>query len=318
MEREEQKTLNTNLEEPLGFDREMFKLSIIILNYNTKNLVLKCIRGINDKYSEQLKNNEFEIIVVDNNSSDDSVAQISRLRQDYGGQANLKLIKNEKNLGFSKGCNAGAWEARGENLLFLNSDIEVSSGGFLEMVQLLERQEKIGILGGRLLNPDGSSQLSAGKFYTLINFILMIAGLERFASLRKSPKEITKVDWVSGACLMIKKSLFDKLKGFDEQIFMYTEDMELCFRAGKIGFLTYFYPNISLVHKEHASSSRSFAIIHIYHGILHFYKKHKSYWQYLMVKSLLITKALIAVCIGTMTNNNYLKKSYGEALRISL
>jgi len=97
-------------------------------------------------------------------------------------------------------------------------------------------------------------------------------GLERAGLLRESPKQITKVDWVMGASLMISKKAFEKTGGFAKELFMYAEDMEFCYRAGKKGFATYFYPEVTLFHKERGSSNRTFAILNIYKGILFFTK----------------------------------------------
>ena len=142
----------------------------------------------------------------------------------------------------------------------------------------------------------------------------MLAGLENFLGIRKSPNTISKVDWVSGALMMVKKSLFEKLSGFDENFFMYIEDMELCFRANKLGFLTYFYPNLGVLHKELGSSNRDFAIINIYKGILYFYSKHKNYIEYIIAKILLVTKAAFLIFIGIIGRSRGLRERYEKAL----
>lgn len=116
---------------------------------------------------------------------------------------------------------------------------------------------------------------------------------------------------------MIRREVFRKLEGFDRNIFMYVEDMELCFRVKKLGYNIVFSPESSLYHAEYGSSNRTFAIINIYKGILYFYKKHKP-WQYLIVKVLLAAKALVAICIGVLTNNSYLKDTYRQGLRLSI
>src|SRR3989338_4851441 len=138
-------------------------LSIIILSYNTKDLTFQCLQSVIKQYGKEIKNKEIEIIVVDNASTDGSPSVISHLRQDFGGQANLKLIQNKKNLGFSKGCNIGAKAAKGEHILFLNSDTEILDRGFLLMADFLEKNKNVGVLGGRLLNPDSTLQLSGGN-----------------------------------------------------------------------------------------------------------------------------------------------------------
>jgi len=273
----------------LGLDK-MTILSIIILSYNTKNITSKCVESIVNQYKKELGHGEIEVIVVDNASSDASASEISNLKSQI---SNLRIIQNKENVGFAKGCNIGVRESKGKYILFLNSDTEVLDRGFLKMVDYLDTNKKIGILGGKLLNPDYSPQPSAGKFYTMLNFLLLVIGGERFGWLRSSPKKIKRVDWVSGACFMIGRELFDKLGGFDKHFFMYMEDMELCFRAKNCGFPTYFYPDIKLIHQSLGSSNREFAVKNINKGILYFYQKHKSYWQYLLVKTLLILKGVV-------------------------
>lgn len=117
---------------------------------------------------------------------------------------------------------------------------------------------------------------------------------------------------------MIRSDLFKKLSGFDEKFFMYMEDMELCYRGKLLGADTYFYHNITIVHKELGSSNRTFAILNIYNGLLYFYKKHKGNVGYFTIKLLLVTKALIAILVGILTNNNYLKLTYRKALTVAI
>ena len=300
----------------------MTTLSIIILSYNTADLTLKCLKSIQDQYQKKLKSGEFEIIVADNASTDGSVEAIRNFQFsifNFQSNSNIKtknfqIIKNEKNYGFSKGNNFGAKEARGKYLLFLNSDTEIQDRGLLEMINYLDENENVGVLGAKLLNQDGSSQRSAGKFYNILNVFLMLFGGEKIASIRFSPKIIKEVDWVSGAALMIKKGIFYKLNGFDEKIFMYMEDMELCFRVKRSGFKTVFYPNITILHKELGSSNRKFAIINIYKNLLYFYDKHKNFLEYTLIKVLLYLKAILAIVIGIITHNSYLTLTYKKAI----
>lgn len=286
------------------------ELSIIILSYNTKDLTVNCIKSIVEQYKNELDKQLFEIIVVDNASEDKSFEAINRLKID-----GLKVIEGQENLGFSKGCNLGEKYASGEFLLFLNSDTQIKDQGFLKMLDYLKKNEKIGILGGKLKNDDGTAQPSTGKFYNLVNLFLFLF-LEHFVLLKDSPNSIKEVDWVSGACLMIKKSFFEKIGRFEKELFMYMEDMELCFKARKHGLITYFYPEITLFHKELGSSNRTFAIINIYKGILFFYKKHKSFFEYLLAKIMLFSKAFVLNFYGKMSKNKYLVETYGKTLEL--
>jgi len=290
----------------------MISLSIIVLSYNTKDLTIKCIESIVKQYKKELGNGKLEVVIVDNASSDASASEISNLKSQI---SNLRIILNKENLGFAKGCNIGARESKGKYILFLNSDTEVLDRGFLKMVEFLDKNPKVGILGGRLENNDGSMQPSAGKFYNLFNLFIMLLGLERFGFLRSSPNRIQKADWVSGGCMMVRYDIFEKLRGFDENFFMYIEDMELCYRAKNYGFLTYFYPNVEVMHKKLGSSNKEFAIINIYKGILYFYSNHKNNLEYLIAKLMLVLKARVAIFLGIILNNKTLSATYTKAIR---
>ena len=182
------------------------------------------------------------------------------------------------------------------------------------MAKYLDDNSNISILGGQLRNVDGSLQASAGSFYTLFKAVMLLAGMQKFGLLDKSPKAISRVDWVKGGLLMIRKDVFEKLKGFDEKIFMYTEDMELCYRAKLKGFQTFFYPFTYVLHAEHGSTNRTFAITNIYKNLLYFYKKHRSFPEYLILKTLLLSKAYLLILLGTITSSKYLKETYRKAL----
>lgn len=293
----------------------MIQLSIIILSYNTKDLTIKCLESITSQYKKQLESGEFEVIIVDNNSADETVKAISNRQSAISKKNAIKVIVNKENFGFSKANNIGAEKAEGRYLFFLNSDTEVQGKGLLEMVSFLDENPNVGTLGARLKNIDGTDQKSAGKFYTIFNVLLMLTGFERLGFLRFSPKKVTKVDWVTGAAMMVRSKEFKEIGGFDGNIFMYTEDMELCFRIRKQGLQVVFYPDIKILHSERGSSNKTFAIVNIYKGLLYFYKKHKSYWQFTLVKLLLIIKAIFAILIGNLTGKINLSKTYQESLK---
>lgn len=283
-------------------------LSICILSYNTRDLTLACLFSLKKYYAEQLTSGLVEIIVVDNASTDSSVEKI---KHDF---PKVVLIENKENVGFSKGHNIATKSAKGKYIFFLNSDTKVKDGNFLEMVSYLEKNPHIGMLGAKLLNPNGSAQLSTGKFYTLLTSIGMLIGLDRLQFFRSSPKQIFEVDWVMGAAMLVSKKLFNEVGGFDEHFFMYVEDMELCFRIRKKGYRVVFYPEAKIVHQEHGSSNRSFAIVNIYDGILYFFKKHKSFTEYVIIKTAFMLKAIFAVTIGIATLNKSLIFTYKKIL----
>jgi len=279
-------------------------VSIIILSYNTENLLEKCLTSIYEK----VKDLSFEIIVVDNASSDNSVTMIQKKF------SKVQLIQSPDNLGFAKGVNLGARRARGEYLLLLNSDIEVISTELKDLFTYLQNNEDVAVIGGKLDNADGSTSRSYGSFYELKEVARMLFVKESKVEGISSQRPV-EVDWVSGGFMAIKKKIFDELKGLDPKFFMYIEDMEFCYRVNKKGLKVLYNPNIDIKHVGQGSSNRAFAIINIYKGILYFYKKQKPRWQYYAVKSMLMIKAFLAILIGTLTRSTFLKDTYYKAIK---
>lgn len=290
-------------------------LSIVTINYKTPDLTIFCVQSVFEQFKNELTAGVIEHIIVDNNSSDDSVKKIKNFisKNKISG---ISIIENKENVGFGKGCNTGSEKAQGEFILFLNSDTVIKDRKFIEMTEFLNNHPNVAILGGKMKNMDGSDQLSAWKFYTLPNLFLMLLGLQRFGLLQFNPKVISSVDWVTGGCMMVNKEIFTKIGKFDSEIFMYMEDMELCFRTKKYGFATYYFPDINIFHKSYGSSNRAFAIVNIYKGIRYFYKKHMPFWQQRIADVLLKTKGVILVIIGKMLGSNYLVTTYEKTLKL--
>lgn len=289
------------------------KLSIVSLNFKKPQLTLTSMESLYSSYKKQFEEKEFEYIIVDNHSEDDSAKILSQAVKKYQG---FSLIESPENNGFGAGNNVGSKHAKGEYLLFLNNDTEIHGDGISQMVEFLDKHPEVGIVGGELKNFDGTPQSSVGKFFRLIPVLLLLLGMQRFGVTDKNPATISEVEWVKGALLMIRKDLFEKLHGFDEKIFMYTEDMELCYRASKLGVKIYFYPTDGILHKDQGSSNRTFAIVNIYKGILYFYKKHMPVWQVGIIRSLMICKATILVIAGKIVHNTYLSSTYAQALTV--
>jgi len=271
------------------------------------------MKTLDEMYHEQFEENVFEYIIVDNHSEDDSTKMLSQAVKKY---KNFRFVESPQNNGFGAGNNLGAQQAKGEYILFLNNDTELKGNGILQMVSFLDDHKDVGIVGGELKNFDGTPQPSVGNFFTLWPTLLLLLGMQRFGVTDKNSFMVQQVDWVKGACLMIRKNLFERLQGFDENIFMYTEDMELCYRATKLGAKIYFYPTEGIFHKDQGSSNRTFAILNIYKNIPYFYKKHMPRWQLRIVKGMLFSKATILLILGKITHNQYLSSTYAQALNV--
>jgi GT2 family glycosyltransferase len=285
-------------------------LSIIIISRNTKELLSGCLSSV----FQSLKNTDFsfEVIVVDNASTDGSCEIL---------QKNFKtaiLIKNQSNIGFGKANNQGILKSKGEFILFLNSDTKVLPGS-IDKLFTFSRSHKNCFVGPNLVNPNGTAQTSCGPFFSLpVVFASLFLKGDVLGITRWSPDTLKKVDWVSGACLMApKKVIMDGLL-FDEEIFMYMDEIDLLFRAKKRGYTVYFYPEPNVIHVGCGSSTdkRKGPILNIFKGLQFLYRKHHPSWQMPILRGMLTVKAVLGIIIGTVSGNRELKTTYEEALRL--
>ncbi|MGB9882902.1 MAG: glycosyltransferase family 2 protein [Microgenomates group bacterium] len=291
-------------------------LSIIIISFNTKQITKNCLDSINRSlWKSKIK---YEIIVVDNDSHDGS----KEMLEEYAKNKLNKTIyiQTNSNLGFGKGNNLAVKKARGKYILLINSDTIVLNRSIEKLFYFyIENEEKVHFLGPKLLNSDLTPQPSAAYFFSLpVVFAALFLRGDYWGLTRFSPDKFCQVDWVSGACILTKKSYFEKLQGFDENIFMYMEEVDLLYRAKKIGLNTFFYPEAQIIHLGSTSSrGRTYPIIQVYKGFLFFYKKHHSFISLIFLHILLKIKALISYFIGKILNNKYLTETYGKAFRLN-
>lgn len=257
--------------------------SIIIVNFNTKNLLNNCI----DSILNNCDRSNYEIIVIDNGSKDGSVEMIKKQYSD-----NLKVIINQENKGFGSANNKGAKIAMGEYLFFLNSDTVIKDDIFLELEQSFKKNKNTGIIAPKLLLDDGSEQPFAfGNFPKIINVII-----KKFAPSQKYKESSFKTDWVSGAALVIKKDIFEKIGGFDEKIFMYFEDIDLCKRVNELGYDVVVNPLVKITHYC-AKSPVQFKNRkeYYYRSQDYFYKKHYGPFKANLARMLRRIKYLLIV-----------------------
>lgn len=289
-------------------------LSIIILSYNTLNITKDCLVSIwSSMKGESLS---YEIIVVDNASTDGSVAMLERLAKE---QNTLKLMLNKENIGFGRANNQAVERAQGEYVFFLNSDIIVLDDAITQLFRYFKQHEnEIEFIAGKLLNKDMTPQPSSGPFFTLpvIFGFLFLMG-DRWGLTRQSPSRETYTDWMSGACILTKKSYFKAVGGFDEQIFMYMEEVDLLYRAKKLNYRSFIYPKAQFIHLGSASSSKTYPILQVYRGFIYFYRKHYGPVALFLLKNMLQLKAMVAWGIGKILGNQYLIKTYAQAYSLA-
>lgn len=231
-------------------------ISIVIVSYNSLELLRGCLESL-----KKIKVSH-EIIIVDNASQDGSQGYLDALGKERQG---IKVISLDRNLGFSKASNKGAWSSSKDTLLFLNPDTEIVSGDIAKPFRLC-LEDGTGVLGVKTLNTDNSIQLSSRSFPTLARQLYESLFLHRvfpknrlFGSYFRSYADhdiLSTVDWVSGSFMMIKKELFRSMGGFDEDFFMFSEDTDLCYRLAKSSYKNYYYPGFTIKHHDSSIASR--------------------------------------------------------------
>ncbi len=285
-------------------------VSIIIVSFNTKKLLDDCVTSI----VRSLKQSEltWEIVVVDNGSTDGTREMLKKKF------ASVKTILNGENVGFGKANNQGIKAANGEYILLLNSDTVVLNNAIGKLVSF-GRQHPNAFIGPKLLNADRSPQSSCGPFFSLpVVFAALFLKGDYIGLTRWSPVKARRVDWVSGAAMLAPKKLFMQGLLFDEEIFMYMEEIDLLMRAREKGYHAYFYPRAHIVHFGAASSTnkRKGPVLNIYRGFLYLYKKHGGAFGLFALRLMLWTKAIAAWTVGVILGRRLLKETYEEAFRL--
>jgi GT2 family glycosyltransferase len=249
----------------------MTDLSIIIVNYNTRELLRKCLRSVFASKTDFA----FEVWVSDNGSADGSLEMIKR---EFPG---VKLLENGSNLGFSKGNNVALKQASGRYLLLLNSDTEIAAEALDLSVKYLDSHPDVGIMGGKVVLPDGSlDRACRRRFPNPTNSFLRLFGLKKFSdyNIEGPVDKESEVDAVMGAYLAIRKTVMDKVGLLDEEYFMYGEDLDWCWRVKKTGYKIVYYPSVGVTHYKYGSAqSIPFKTIRMAHQAMKiFYRKHQA------------------------------------------
>ncbi len=252
-------------------------LSIIIVNYNVKELLRRCLNSIFD-FQKDLN---FEVMVIDNHSEDQSTRM---LKKDF---AQVELLENKGNFGFSAACNQGIKLSRGRYILLLNPDTEFVSGGISKMIEFMNTYPQVGICGPQMTDPRGKVHFSCRSFpsyltaissgQSILNRLFPQNPLSRKYLLKdQNRSEKKEVDWVSGSCLLTKREVFERIGPLDELFFMYVEDVDFCYRAKKAGFLVYYFPEVMIIHHIGKSTKKKKLLMQVEHhrSMYHFYRKH--------------------------------------------
>ncbi len=278
---------------------------VVVVNYNAGDLLTACV-------GSALSAGATRVIVVDNDSHDDSLARIEVV---FGGDARLVVIRNGANLGFAAACNIGIAAASADAILFLNPDASITAASLQRLLDVLYSAPKIGMVGGFLCNPDGSEQPGGRReMPTPGKAFARAFGLSALGRLMPSvfgdfrlhqaplPTAPVPVEAMSGACMLVKRAALEDVGGWDAQYFLHCEDLDWCMRFTLKGWHMMFVPDAPVPH-EWGASSRSrkvFVEWHKHRGMVRFYGKfyRKQYSQlmwWLVVAGVWLRFGMLAV-----------------------
>ncbi|OHB57269.1 MAG: hypothetical protein A2173_02840 [Planctomycetes bacterium RBG_13_44_8b] len=299
------------------------EISIIIVNYNRCDLLTNCLKSILDNPPKRT----FEIIVVDNAGTDNSVQNVE---QNF---KNVKLIKNQTNRGFAAANNQAIRQACGKFILFLNSDTIVLKNAIDSLAEFLEKKPQAALCAPKLLNTDGSLQPNVYHFttfrsilarYTIFKYLGLFKKSRDFYKMRGfSYDAIIQIDRPMGAAMMAVKNALEKISNFDENFFFYFEDADLCLRLKKTGLEIYFIPNAQIIHIGQASSKSLGSHktdMMFYKSMLHYFRKHKGRFNTFLFSLIFKPTALLYYLIEVIVNLimfHRLEKSKSAALFLS-
>jgi N-acetylglucosaminyl-diphospho-decaprenol L-rhamnosyltransferase len=258
-------------------------VSIVILNYNTREHLQACLTSIADEGSTSLSGGSIqaEVLVVDNASSDGSAEMVA------ASFPWVTLIRSPYNGGFAMGNNQALARSRGRTILLLNPDAVLPAGGVQRLLDTLTAHPEAGIIGPRLLRPDGSMHLACRRsfptpsiaFYRLSGASRVFPRSRRFGRYNLTyldPSLAIEVDSVCGACMLIRREVVDRVGLLDERFFMYGEDLDWCLRARQARWTVRYEPGIVVQH-QHGAASRKRALrttYHFFRAMDLFYRKH--------------------------------------------
>lgn len=243
------------------------KLSVVILNYNVQYFLELCLRSV----SAAISNLDAEIIVVDNASTDGSCAMVKKLFP------KIILIENSENYGFSKGNNIAVLKAKGDYLCILNPDTVVAEDTFVKLLEFSENKKDLGIVGCQLINGNGLFLPESKRNIPTVKVSLkkMIGFSNSYYANNLLQEAIGKVDVLVGAFMFLTKQVYNKVGGFDEDYFMYGEDIDLSYKVLKAGYSNYYYGATTVIHYKGESTLKDKKYAKRFFGAMQiFYNKH--------------------------------------------
>jgi N-acetylglucosaminyl-diphospho-decaprenol L-rhamnosyltransferase len=285
----------------------MPSVDVVIVNWNAGSYLRGCLESIAAAHRSAYELGT--VVVVDNASTDGSLTRLQ------GIDLPLEILRNDENRGFAVACNQGAAAGDADLILFLNPDTRLFPETLDSTVAFMAESANshVGICGAQMVGEDGERQFSCARFPTLAMFAAHVVGLSRllprwFPAQRLTMEEASHsgiVDQVIGAYFLIRRSVFEALGGFDERFFVYLEDVDLAYRAMRLGYPSYFLADVLVYHEERVSSSqvRGHRLFYLLRSRTEYARKHWPAWQAAVLAGLILivefpARALVSVVRG--------------------
>jgi GT2 family glycosyltransferase len=309
------------------------ELSIIIVTYNSLDTIYQCL----DSIAEHAEGLSFEVILIDNCSTDGTFNTVARK------YAWIKSYRNPTNTGFAEANNRGIRESVGRFLLLLNPDAFLNDDGIRDALDFVKENKDVAILGCKIKYPNGEIQTSNNAFPNLFTEALHVLGISRLFSnprLRRTLGErlgrvlgqaineylrvywdserVRAVDWVTGACMLVRREAVEDAGLLDDHFFMYYEDADWCLRMGKKGWKVIYFPNMTVIHQVGSGAKRAHPLAEFERNRsrLYYYKKHAPVFQRVVLRILLVGAILVQILRSILSQAD--RREFTRVLKLVL
>jgi len=292
----------------------MKDLHIVVVSWNVREELERCLRSLPEACADLT----WECVVVDNASVDGSAEMV---KNNFTHEPRIGVVKNKINLGFSRACNQGAAHHQARNVLLLNPDTECPANSLKKLVQKIDSNKYIGIIGPKILYPDGSYQQCVWRFPSLVDQFLILLKLHhifpnakplhRYFHKDLNPNQEQEVDQVMGACFLVKASCWNQMHGLDQRYFIWFEEVDACKQAKKNGWKVYYDPSIAIIHYGGQSFAKAFTLkkqMYFNDSLLKYMLKWHGIFAWLVVAILHPISLFLAWLVGIGRYAGFLQK----------
>ena len=294
----------------------MKDLHIVVVSWNVREELERCLRSLSDACGDL----KWECVVIDNASTDGSAQMV---KDSFNHEPRIDIIENKINMGFSRACNQGAAHHQARNVLLLNPDTECPVNSLKKLVQKIDSRKDIGIIGPKILYPDGKYQQCVWRFPTLIDQALILLKLHHLIPNAKplqkyfhkdlDPNAEQEVDQVMGACFLVKSACWEQIKGLDQRYFIWFEEVDACKQAKEKGWKVYYDPSVAVIHYGGQSFAKAFTLrkqMYFNDSLLKYMRKWHGFFAWLVILFLHPISLFLAWLVGIGRSAGLINRSH--------